>query len=104
MSDKFIEKIEKKFKVPDRVADKVQIKAEKVHGGYLIYESRPKWDDDTAEWGKFDVAKIIFRNNPKKYLVYWKRASGNWNLYKKCQSFNSALIIIEEDEHCCFWG
>ena len=31
MNDKFIQKIERKFKVPDRVAGKVQIKAKNVH-------------------------------------------------------------------------
>ena len=104
MQDKFIEKIEEKFKVPERVTDQLQIKAEKVHGGYLIYEFRPKWNDKNGEWIKFDVAKIIFRKNPTKYLIYWMRASGKWELYKECRLFDLALNIIDKDEHCCFWG
>ncbi|KKS64916.1 MAG: hypothetical protein UV40_C0013G0003 [Parcubacteria group bacterium GW2011_GWA1_42_7] len=101
--DKFIEKIEKKFKVPDRAADKVHMKAEKVHGGYLIYESRLKWDDE-KEWIKIEAAKIIFRKNPEKFLIYWKRASGKWEFYAGCRSFASALNIIDKDSHGCFWG
>lgn len=104
MNDKFIQKIERKFKVPDRVAGKVQIKAEKVRGGYLIYESRSRWDDKDAEWTKSDTAKIIFHKNQEKYLVYWKRASGKWELYGEYKSFNSALNIVSKDKDGCFWG
>ena len=75
-NDKYIEKIEAMFKVPKRVANKVQIKAEKTKVGYLIFESRPKWDKDDSEWIKFDVAKISFDDKDKMWKAYWKRASG----------------------------
>lgn len=46
--DQTILKIEEFFKVPERVADKIQNVAEKVRGGYMLIETRPRWDGSPA--------------------------------------------------------
>ena len=102
MNDEFIKQIEEKFRVPERVADKLQIKAEKRMSGYVIYEFRPRWDNP-IEWMKFDVAKLV-KKKTGRWDLYWKRASGKWEIYRKNNLFNSVLNIIEQDEYGCFWG
>lgn len=103
-SDKNIQKIEEKFKVPDRVADKVKIVAEKVKGGYVIIDTRSPWDGSKAPWSRLSVAKIIFHQPSQKWKIYWQRASGRWMFYKEYKTFNNALKAIDEDKYCCFWG
>jgi len=102
--DKIIQKIEEYFKVPDRVADKIQNVVEVVRGGYMLIEARPPWDGSAKPWTRSPIAKIIFHNPSSKWKIYWQRASGNWNLYKESKTIDSALKIIKEDKHHCFWG
>lgn len=104
MKDKFIEKIEKKFEVPDRVADKIKNIVEKVRGGYVISESRPHWEDHNRPWVKMEVAKLIFHNPSKSWKIYWKRASGRWEFYDQYKNFDGALKSIDKDKYGCFWG
>lgn len=58
--DQTISKIEDFFKVPEQVADKIQNVAEKVRGGYMLIETRPRWDGSPGPWTRMPVAKIIF--------------------------------------------
>ena len=102
--DKFIKNIEEFFKVPEQVADKIKNIAEKVRGGYVLIETRPRWDDPSALWTKSEIAKIIFHKPTEIWRIYWKRASGRWELYGKYKSFNKVLTIIKKDPHGCFWG
>lgn len=102
--EQIITKIEKYFQVPKEFAAQIKNVVEKVKGGYMLIEARPRWDDSSAPWTKCPVAKIIFHNPSGKWKIYWHRASGAWNLYKQCASLDAALKIIEKDQHGCFWG
>lgn len=99
-----IAKIEKYFKVPNQFVDKIKNVVEKVKGGYVIIETRPRWDGFPGAWTRCPVAKIIFHNPSGKWKIYWHRASGTWNLYLQRKSLNAALKVIEKDENGCFWG
>lgn len=102
--DKIIEKIEKQFKVPDRVADKIKNVAEKVRGGYVLIEIRPRWDGTPGPWTRHPVAKIIFHNPSQEWRLYWMRASGKWWFYGRFKTLDKALRVIDEDKNGCFWG
>ncbi len=102
--DQTISKIEEFFKVPERVADKIQNEVEKVMGGYMLIETRPRWDGSPGSWTRMPIAKIIFHKPSNMWKVYWHRASGAWNLYSKFKSLGGALKSIEQDKHGCFWG
>lgn len=104
MTDLIIAKIENKFKVPERVADQVKVIAEKIGNSYVLYESRPAWDDNSKPWTKFEVAKMLFIKRRKIWKLFWKRASGKWELYGEYKSFGTTLNSIEKDVHGCFWG
>lgn len=99
-----IQKIEKFFKVPERVSAKVKNIAEKVKGGYVLIETRTRFNDASAPWTKLQVAKIIFHKPTKTWKVYWRRASGRWLIYSQHKNFDKALLEIERDKDCCFWG
>lgn len=104
MTDPIIQKIEEKFKVPERMADKIKNVAEKSGNSYILYETRPAWDGSTKPWTKFSVAKMTFVKISDKWKLYWMRASGRWELYKEYKSFNNVLNAIEKDKFGCFWG
>ncbi|MDP3043141.1 MAG: DUF3024 domain-containing protein [bacterium] len=102
--DQTISKIEKLFKAPERVADKIQNEVEKVRGGYTLIETRPRWDGSPGPWTRIPIAKIIFHKPSGMWKVYWHRASGAWNLYSQFKSLDGALKLIRQDKHGCFWG
>ena len=102
--DKNIQRIEEFFKVPERVADKIKNVAEKVRGGYVLVETRPRWDGSPGPWTKLAVAKIIFHRPSQSWRVYWMRASGRWWFYGQYKTLNNVLKTIKEDKHGCFWG
>ena len=104
LKDKIIDKIEKRFKVPERVADKIKNIAEKVRGGYILIETRPKWDNSAGPWIRILVAKIIIHRPSGKWKVYWRRASGRWEFYNEYKSIDGALRAIDKDVYGCFWG
>lgn len=99
-----IQKIEAMFRVPERVADQIKNVAEKVRGGYVLFETRPPWDGSPRPWSKLEVAKLIFHKPSQSWKVYWMRASGKWEFYGHYKRFSSALKAIEGDKHGCFWG
>ena len=102
--DKNIQKIEEFFKVPERVADKVENVAERVKGGYVLFETHPRWDGSPGPWTKSPVAKMIFHKPTKSWKLYWMRASGKWQLYGEYRSLEEVLKVIDEDKDACFWG
>lgn len=104
MSDEIIEKIEKKFTVPDHVLDKIRNVVEKEGNSYILYETRPVWNDNAKPWTKHGVAKITHVKTRGYWKLYWMRASGKWEIYSERKSFSSILGQIEEDKHRCFWG
>ena len=102
--DQIIQKIEQFFKVSERVADKMQHVAEKVKGGYVLIETRPRWDGSSGPWTRSPIAKIIFHKPTGFWKIYWMRASGKWEFYGKFKRLSRTLIEIKEDKHGCFWG
>lgn len=103
--DKNVEKIESLFRVPDEVADKVQVGVEIVRGGYELFETRPRWDNPKAAWTKLPVAKFVYHRPSKSWRLYWMRASGKWNRYPtRAKILSDILRVIEQDKLGCFWG
>ncbi len=102
--DETIQKIEKYFEVPEHVRDKIRNAAEKVNGGYVLLETRPRWDGSPGPWTRSQVAKIIYNKPRNIWKLYWMRASGKWLLYKEYKKLDKILSAIKEDKHGCFWG
>lgn len=99
-----IQRIERYFQVPERVAAQLRHTAEKVRGGYILFELRPPWHSHDDAWSKLPVAKLVFHTPSQRWRVYWQRASGRWNLYSQHSQFAAALKAIKTDRYGCFWG
>ncbi|PIP17674.1 MAG: hypothetical protein COX43_03015 [Parcubacteria group bacterium CG23_combo_of_CG06-09_8_20_14_all_35_9] len=102
--DQIIPKIEQFFKVPEQVADKIKNIAERVKGGYVLIENRPRWDGSAGHWTRLPVAKMIFHKPTKLWKLYWMRASGKWWFYGEYKTLNGVLKAIKKDKNSCFWG
>ena len=53
------------------------------------------------------VAKATYVRRAQEWRVYWQRADLNWHRYEPVpdvRSLDEFLSLIEEDEHCCFYG
>lgn len=104
IGDDVIARIERYFKVPERVSDKIKITAEKVRGGYVINETRPRWDGSPGPWTIHPIAKFIFHKPSLSWRIYWMRASGKWWFYGTYKKLGKVLKVIDEDKNGCFWG
>jgi len=102
--DENVQNIEEFFKVPERVADKIKNIAEKVQGGYVLFETRPQWDGSSGPWTKTPVAKIVFHKPSQNWKIYWMRSSGKWEFYGQYKTFKNVLMAIKKDKLGCFWG
>ncbi len=101
---KTIQKIEEYFKVPEHVRNEIKNVAGKVKGGYVLIETRPRWNGSDGPWTRSPVAKIVFNKPQDIWKLYWMRASGKWELYKEYKKLQKILATIKEDVHGCFWG
>lgn len=104
LTDDNIKKIEGFFRVPDELADKIKNIVEKVRGGYVLFETRPRWDGSSGPWTKSPVAKVIFHKTSKFWKFYWRRASGRWDFYGQYKTLSRVLQKVKEDKYGCFWG
>lgn len=72
----------------------------------IFYEIRPVWNDP-GKIQHLDFAKIKFIKSKQEWRLYWKRASGKWELYDPfpVSTHLSKLIeVIDKDKHGCFYG
>ena len=106
---KRIEKIVRTFcdnRVPQRIRDKLK-NGYRVEGqNVFLFESRPRWDDP-KEWLDLDFAKITYVKSRGIWKLYWKRASGKWNLYEphsESRGLDDLIATIDEDRYGCFFG
>jgi len=72
----------------------------------ILFEIRPVWKvPDKIQ--HIEYAKIRYYKSKKEWNLYWKRASGKWELYEpfpRSTFLEIVLMTIEEDKHGCFYG
>ena len=71
-----------------------------------IFEVRPRWDDP-AEILEHFVAKATYIKTQEHWKVFWQRADLKWHSYDPnptVANIDKFLVLIEVDEHACFWG
>ena len=72
----------------------------------IIFEIRPLYTDKT-KIAHYPYARAKYVQTQKVWKIYWKRASGKWELYEPCQevkNIDSFIEVIEEDSYGCFKG
>jgi len=93
-------------RVPERARNQVR-NGFRIEGqNIFIFESRPRWDDP-SQWMDLDFAKITYVKSRGIMKLYWKRASGKWNLYEphgESRELTDFINTIDEDRFGCFFG
>ena len=71
-----------------------------------IFDCRPPWHPDLAEWSQVRVAQL--RHDPGTHLwsLYWADRNGRWHRYDDLPpcAISQALEEIERDPAAIFWG
>lgn len=106
---KYIDKYVDEFcrtRVPAIVRNQLRYKYRVEGLDVYIAEDRPRWDKP-EEWLAMDFAKLKYIGKNKIWKLYWKRASGKWELYQpnsESKNLENLLRTIKEDRFGCFFG
>lgn len=91
---------------PAEIRDKLDL-AWRIEGqSVVIFNIRPLWRGD-SEKIEDPVAKASYVRSVNRWRVYWQRADLKWRSYEphpQAVFFEEFLAVVDEDEHCCFWG
>ena len=71
-----------------------------------IFSLRPLWSNP-AEIIEEAIAKATYSRPKNRWRIFWNRADCKWHTYKpypEALLFDEFLAVVDEDEHCCFWG
>ena len=99
---KFIERHRPKPEVRDKLDYRADIRGAEL----ILSEVRPRFDAPD-EILSLPFAKLRWFKSRKMWKLYWRRASGKWELYPPDPyyfSLEKALKVISADKHCCFFG
>jgi hypothetical protein len=95
-----------KHRPPPEIRDKLDL-AYRIEGqSVVIFEIRPFWRDP-GETIEEPAAKATFVRKTDRWKIYWQRSDLKWHAYPphpEALFFDEFLAIVDEDEHCCFWG
>ncbi|MFA5670040.1 MAG: DUF3024 domain-containing protein [Balneolaceae bacterium] len=72
----------------------------------IFYEIRPFFENPERILN-IEYAKIQFVKSKKIWKLYWRRASGKWELYEpfpEATHLEKLIEIINEDAQGCFYG
>lgn len=91
---------------PEHIREKLDLGYKIEEQSIIVFEIRPKWDDPKII-REHPVAKTTFVKAKNNWKVFWLRSDLNWHIYKPKPSVRSVkefCNLVEEDEHCCFFG
>lgn len=95
-----------KRRPPVEIRDKLDL-AHRIEGqSVVIFSIRPFWRDP-GEKIEEPAAKATYVRKTNRWKIYWQRADLKWHAYPphpEALFFDEFLAIVDEDEHCCFWG
>jgi hypothetical protein len=72
----------------------------------VISSIRPFWRDP-RETIEEPAAKATYVRKTDRWKIYWQRKDLKWHVYQpqpEAVFFDEFVVIVDEDEHCCFWG
>ena len=93
-------------RVPPEHRDQLRYEFRIENHNVFLSEVRPRWNQP-EEWLAVDFAKLRYIRSQRIWRLYWKRASGKWELYEpKSEDRNLAKLFdaIREDRYGCFFG
>jgi len=93
-------------RVPPEIQNKLRNEVRIEGQNVFISEVRPRWDKPD-EWLALDFAKLKYIQNQNIWKLYWKRASGKWELYEpkgEAKDLKRLADAIDQDKYGCFFG
>lgn len=96
----------KRRRPPGHVRAKVDFGYRMTGQSLELFEVRPRWDKP-AEKMEHAIAKATYVKRSGTWKIYWQRADLKWHRYEPCPEAKSAdefLVVVEEDQHGCFFG
>ena len=95
------------LKVPPDIKNQIDHDYEVDGQAVTLLEVRPMWRGPPGEFTRSPFARFRFVKSSSIWKIYWRRQTGNWDLYKPSPSAKNltvALAIIEADHYGCFFG
>mgnify|MGYP000565809353 CR=1 FL=1 len=73
----------------------------------LSFRSRQDPVTVITQYNEIENAKLTYVKSQKVWKVYWMRQDVKWHSYEPnpvATSIESAVDIVMNDQHGCFWG
>lgn len=95
-----------KIRPPKEMRHQVDITYRFTNNVVDIYETRPRWDDDTKVVN-LPISRAKYIKSKNIWRIYWINSNEKWLAYKpkpEVVLFENYITILEKDENGCFWG
>jgi hypothetical protein len=95
-----------KRRPPSHIRQKLDLGFRVAGQSVEIFEIRPQWNKPEVR-REHPIAKATFVKSQSVWRVYWKRRDLKWHRYEPVPTvatLEEFVILVNEDEHSCFWG
>ena len=95
-----------KRRPPEEIRDRLDLAWRIERQSVVIYSIRPLWRHENQKIEE-PVAKATYISKTNRWKIYWMRADLKWHAYPphpEAVFFDEFLVVVDEDENCCFWG
>jgi hypothetical protein len=104
--EKRIKELVEKMRPEVEIRSQLDIGYKYEKGALELFESRPNWMNK-SDIMHHSFAKAKFSKSSNIWKIYWKRASGKWELYKpfpEVVNIDEFFELVNEDKHHVFFG
>ena len=101
-----IKELVEKMRPPINIRKNLDVGFSYVNYNLEIFESRPRWNDN-SQIDHHPFAKAKFIKSKNLWKVYWRRASGKWEVYEphpEVDDIDDFFRIVNEDKLGAFRG
>jgi len=104
--EKILDAYLKKHRPPPHIRNEFDISYRIKDQSIEIFEIRPAFRNP-EEKTEIMVAKTTYIKRSGKWKIFWYKADMKWHGYDPIPEINSLeefITVLENDEHCCFYG
>jgi hypothetical protein len=104
--EKILDSYLEKHRPPPHIRNELDISYRIKDQSIEIFEIRPSFQEP-KEKIEIMVAKTTYIKRSGKWKIYWHKSDMKWHGYDPIPEVNSLeefITVLENDEHCCFYG